>query len=90
MELILKGYDDKIPTLLEIVLNKVTNFTLSQERFDVLKDYMVRGLNNWADDQPYSHAFFYLDYLLHNKKISYAERLEKIDGNPEYILSILE
>jgi len=51
LDVTLKGYDDKLSTLMEVVLNKITNFTLSQERFDVLKDYMLRALKNWADDQ---------------------------------------
>jgi len=29
------------------------------------------------------HSMFYVDFLLHNKKISHAERLEKIDGTEQ-------
>lgn len=43
----IEGYDESAPRLLEVVAKNLIDFELSQERFDALKDRIVRDLSNF-------------------------------------------
>lgn len=81
MYVLVTGYDDKLPVLLRMVIEKITNFALTEERFAVLKDYHLRKLKNWADDQPYTHSALYTTHVLQDNHFLPMELLAAGEGS---------
>jgi len=71
-----RGYDDKLGVLLSRVLQKLVSLEMEEPRFEVLKETHERGLKNWAQEQPYAHAVYYVNYLLKEKRFSKQELLD--------------
>ena len=46
-KLSLKGYNDKLPTLLQKLIEKLTTFIVDPQRFKILKESYVRALQNF-------------------------------------------
>jgi insulysin len=46
-KLSLKGYNDKLPTLLQKLIEKLTTFIVDPQRFNILKESYVRALQNF-------------------------------------------
>jgi insulysin len=80
LQVIVNGYDHKLGLLLDKVIEKLVDFEMSTQRFEVLKDFYVRSLKNWEDKQPYSHAYYYSDYILGEKEYSKQELLSATQG----------
>ncbi|KDQ10557.1 hypothetical protein BOTBODRAFT_36079 [Botryobasidium botryosum FD-172 SS1] len=53
---VLRGYNDKMPVLLEVILKKIKTLSIDPERFAVLKDQLRQELENDAMNQPYKIA----------------------------------
>lgn len=47
LKLSLKGYNDKLPTLLQKLIEKLTTFVVDPQRFKILKESYVRALQNF-------------------------------------------
>ncbi|XP_014470958.1 PREDICTED: insulin-degrading enzyme isoform X1 [Dinoponera quadriceps] len=58
------GYDDKQHLLLEKIVDRMLNLKINPERFEILKEDYIRDLKNFAAEQPYHHAIYYLALLL--------------------------
>ncbi|XP_011268023.1 insulin-degrading enzyme isoform X2 [Camponotus floridanus] len=58
------GYDDKQRVLLEKIMDRMINFKIDSKRFEILKENYIRNLKNFAAEQPYQHAVYYLAVLL--------------------------
>ncbi|XP_071641491.1 insulin-degrading enzyme-like isoform X2 [Temnothorax longispinosus] len=58
------GYDDKQRVLLEKIMDRMINFKIDPKRFEILKENYIRCLKNFAAEQPYQHAAYYLVVLL--------------------------
>ncbi|XP_025073712.1 insulin-degrading enzyme-like [Pogonomyrmex barbatus] len=58
------GYDNKQRVLLEKIIDQMINFKVDPKRFEILKENYIRNLKNFAADQPYQHALYYLIVLL--------------------------
>ncbi|XP_077261361.1 insulin-degrading enzyme-like isoform X1 [Temnothorax americanus] len=58
------GYDDKQRVLLEKIMDRMVNFKIDPKRFEILKENYIRCLKNFAAEQPYQHAVYYLVVLL--------------------------
>jgi insulysin len=56
IKLIITGYDDSLPKLLNIATSKLTALTINQERFDALKDKSLRALQNFELEDAWKHA----------------------------------
>jgi insulysin len=76
VEAVAHGYDDKMGVLMKRVIETITNFSCTQDRFDVLKDTYYRQLKNFSDEQPYSHSMYYLAYLLREKRWLHHELMD--------------
>ncbi|XP_029847495.1 insulin-degrading enzyme isoform X2 [Ixodes scapularis] len=72
----IKGYNDKQHVLLSKIMDKMTNFTVDQQRFDILKEAYIRGLKNFNAEPPHQHAVYYTYMLLAQKVWSHGEMLE--------------
>ena len=53
LELEFDGYNDKMPVLLEKVLVSMRDLEIKTARFDILKERLLRGFQNWDFHQPY-------------------------------------
>lgn len=72
----IRGYNDKQHVLLSKIMDKLTNFVVDQQRFDILKESYIRGLKNFSAEQPHQHAVYYTYMLLAQKVWSHSEMLE--------------
>lgn len=75
-QLSIRGYNDKQHVLLSKIMDKLTNFEVDQQRFDILKESYIRGLKNFSAEQPHQHAVYYTYMLLAQKVWSHSEMLE--------------
>ncbi|KAI7866288.1 Metalloenzyme, LuxS/M16 peptidase-like protein [Spinellus fusiger] len=74
------GYNDKLPLLLEKVVEKMCDFKVDFERFKLLKDQLGRSYKNFALEPPYQHALYYLSYLTQDKMWSNEEKLRELEN----------
>lgn len=79
MLLAMGGYNDKLPVLLEKVIQKMRHFKVDTERFKLLKDQLRRSYKNFSLEPPYQHALYYLSYLTQDKMWTNAEKLQELD-----------
>ncbi|KAI7897701.1 Metalloenzyme, LuxS/M16 peptidase-like protein [Cokeromyces recurvatus] len=79
MLLAMSGYNDKLPVLLEKVIQRMRHLTVDPERFKLLKDQLRRSYKNFALEPPYQHALYYLSYLTQDKMWTNAEKLAELD-----------
>ena len=57
------GYNDKLPVLHKVVLDRLTNLTIDNKRFELIKEQLQRGLENFKLGNPYQHASYHLSHL---------------------------
>nr|XP_022903817.1 insulin-degrading enzyme [Onthophagus taurus] len=62
--LVLSGFNDKQSVFLDKVMEKLTSFKIDPKRFEIFKENYIRMLKNFAAEQPYQHAVYYLAVLL--------------------------
>lgn len=79
LQLSLKGYNDKLPTLLQKLIEKLTTFTVDPQRFRILKESYVRALQNFRAEQPYQHATYHTNMLLAERAWSKTDLLNSTD-----------
>lgn len=72
------GYSDKLPLLLEKVVDKMKNIQIEQSRFDIFKDELTRGYENFFLEAPYQHSAYYLTNALCEKVWSCDDYLKEI------------
>ncbi|KAF7268841.1 hypothetical protein GWI33_018185 [Rhynchophorus ferrugineus] len=73
------GYNDKQHILLEKIMDKLTNFQIDAKRLYILKENYIRNLKNFAAEQPYQHAVYYLTVLLTEHSWTKEELLASTD-----------
>jgi insulysin len=56
LDIQLSGYNDKLPVLLEKVLVTMRDLEVKQDRFDIVKERVLRGMRNWEFQQPYNQV----------------------------------
>jgi insulysin len=56
------------------------HLVVKQERFNVVKDALLRHLQNWKLNAPYDHAMHYTKYLLTTRQWTNAEKEEAVKG----------
>ena len=65
------GYVDKMPILLQHILDRVRAFTVRPERFAVIKEKFVEFYKNWDYQQPYSWASRLAELVLQSGAMSF-------------------
>ncbi|KDN37075.1 hypothetical protein RSAG8_10428, partial [Rhizoctonia solani AG-8 WAC10335] len=58
------GYNDKLSVLVEHVLERVKNITISQDRVTVVAEQLQQEIENFYLTQPYALSNYYVDYFL--------------------------
>ncbi|RDL38193.1 LuxS metallohydrolase [Venustampulla echinocandica] len=56
VEIAVSGYNDKLSVLLEKVLITMRDLEVRPERFEIIKERLLRGLKNWDFQQPYNQV----------------------------------
>ncbi|XP_015116960.1 insulin-degrading enzyme isoform X2 [Diachasma alloeum] len=79
VSLAIGGYHDKHRILLEKIMDKMVNFTVDKQRFEILKELYIRELKNYGAEQPYQHAVYYLAVLLAEQVWTKEELLDASD-----------
>ncbi|RCH96410.1 Insulinase (Peptidase M16), partial [Rhizopus stolonifer] len=80
MLLALSGYNDKLPVLLEKVVQKMRHFQVDVERFKLIKEQLRRLYKNFALEPPYQHALYYQSYLTQDTMWTNAEKLSELEA----------
>ena len=80
MRIQISGYNDKISTLLEAILQKIASFDdwSDSARFDLLKEQMRRQYANFFLNQPYEHGRYEQSQLLTLNKWHMKDYLDVI------------
>lgn len=76
INLVIGGYDDKQCLLLEKIIDRMIHLKIDPKRFEILKENYIRNLKNFAAEQPYQHAVYYLAVLLAEQAWMKEELLE--------------
>lgn len=63
LEVSISGYNDKMHVLLEKVLLQMRDLEIKQERFDIIKERMLRGLRNVGFQEPFRQISSYSRWL---------------------------
>ncbi|KAJ8025523.1 Insulin-degrading enzyme [Holothuria leucospilota] len=58
------GYSHKEPILLKKIMEKLTQFTIDETRFQVIKETYTRMLQNFVAEQPHQHAAYYTSVII--------------------------
>ncbi|KAE9367559.1 LuxS/MPP-like metallohydrolase [Stipitochalara longipes BDJ] len=70
IEIAVSGYNDKLSVLLEKVLVTMRDLEIKEDRFEIIKERVLRGLKNWDFQQPYNQVSDFTRWL--NAEKGYA------------------
>ncbi|CAL1547485.1 unnamed protein product [Lymnaea stagnalis] len=79
LTLTVKGYSDKLPILLEKILEKMATFKVDPNRLAIFKDIHGRNLRNFQAEQPHQHAIYYTNMLTSETLWNKEELLQALD-----------
>ena len=74
-----EGFNHKLPSLVTTVLEKLVAFQISTERFELVKEQVLRQLKNFDLDAPYHHAMYYFSYMTQEKLWSHEEKIVELE-----------
>jgi len=74
------GFNDKLHVLLAKLVHGMRHLIVKPERFDVVKDALLRQLQNWKLNAPYDHAMHYTKYLLTTGQWTTDEKETALQG----------
>ncbi|KAK0053563.1 insulin-degrading enzyme-like isoform X1 [Biomphalaria pfeifferi] len=95
LTLTVRGYNDKLPILLEKIVKKMATFKVDPSRLTIFKEIHGRNIKNFHAEQPHQHAVYYTNMLTSETHWSKDELLQTLDDvTPEnqqnFINKVLE
>ena len=78
LEIEVSGYNDKLSVLLEKVLLTMRDVEIKQDRFDIIKERLLRALKNWNYQQPYNQVGDFTRYLNSDRGVINDQVLEDL------------
>lgn len=63
LDVTVSGYNDKMAVLLEKVLTIMRDLNVREDRFNIVKERLMRGYKNWEFQQPYHQIGTYSRWL---------------------------
>ncbi|KAI4330509.1 hypothetical protein MLD38_028795 [Melastoma candidum] len=75
-QLTIEGYNHKLKILLEAVIEKIAKFEVMPDRFDVIKEVVMKGHQNMKFQQPCEQALYYCSVMLQENSRPWVEQLE--------------
>ncbi|XP_017976191.1 PREDICTED: insulin-degrading enzyme-like 1, peroxisomal isoform X2 [Theobroma cacao] len=70
------GYNDKLNTLLESVVDKIANFEAKPDKFSITKEMTTKGINNFKYENPSLLAIEYCSLILRDIRWPWKEKLD--------------
>jgi insulysin len=83
------GFNDKLPVLLAKLVHGMRHLIIRPERFDVIKDSLMRQIQNWKMNSPNDHAMYYMKHLLTTQQWTTEEKEAALQGPPRLFDSVL-
>ncbi|GAA5882619.1 hypothetical protein JCM16303_002075 [Sporobolomyces ruberrimus] len=80
LSLMISGYTEKISLLLEVILDRMLDFSVESKLFDLVHDRLARAYANVKMNNPSSTADSHLRQITRQTWWSYEERLEALTG----------
>ncbi|KOS15541.1 ste23-metalloprotease involved in a-factor processing [Malassezia pachydermatis] len=80
IDVILGGYNDKLPQLLHAVLDTMKGLRVDEKRFLIIKEQVRRNYENFDVEEPYQHAAYYSSYLLTEHMWTQHDKLKVISS----------
>ena len=92
--LTISGFSKKQPELMRMILERFAKRDFSQQRFDTIKQQLLRNWRNASQDRPISQLFNSLTGILQPNNPPYAALVEaletiKVDELPSFVEAIL-
>jgi hypothetical protein len=53
------GYNEKLPALCDVILRRMVNFEVKDDRFEIYREQYARSYQNFEKEQPYQHAMYH-------------------------------
>lgn len=75
------GFNDNLHVLLAKLVHGMRYHVVKKERFNVIKDSLLRQIQNWKLNAPYDHAMNYTKYLLMTRQWTNEEKEEALKGD---------
>jgi insulysin len=79
LSIVVRGYNDKLPVLLEKIIVKMKDLKVDPERFSLIKERIQRSYKNTRLESPYNHSGYYLDYLMNENIWLNEEKLGALE-----------
>lgn len=80
VQIVVSGYHDKIPILLEKVLDTVANLHVKTSRLEVMKEQLALEYKNFNLEAPFRIADYWSKYLMIDQGWTKEELLHEIAG----------
>jgi len=95
LQLVVRGYNCKQIVLLQKVIERLANFRVDKERFELIKETVTREYKNFQMEQPFTRALYNINLCIENLRWSneeYIEAIEEITAEQlqEFIPRLLE
>ncbi|KAF9579675.1 Insulinase (Peptidase M16), partial [Lunasporangiospora selenospora] len=74
-----EGYNDKAALLLNTVVEQMKTFDIDPSRFSRVKDLVQRNERNRDQENPRTHAEYFMTYLNEDRQWTYHELLDELD-----------
>lgn len=74
----ISGYNDKLSVLLSKVLETMRDLVVKEDRFNIVKERLTRGMKNWDLQQPYNQVGDYTRWLNAERGFINAQLLEEL------------
>ncbi|KAJ3249457.1 Insulinase (Peptidase M16) [Chytriomyces hyalinus] len=80
------GYSDNLGLFLEEVAKKMVSLTVDPDRFVYIKENCIREYSNFGNENPDSHASYFMTWILQERLWTDSEKLQEIaDITPEEV-----
>ncbi len=79
-DVVVSGYNDKMSVLLEKVLVSMRDLKITDERFNIIKERMMRGFKNFDYRDPYTQIATYSRWLSSERSWVVSELLEVLQN----------
>lgn len=78
MDVAVSGYNDKMAVLLEKVLISIRDLAVKDERFDIIKERLLRGYKNFEYTEPFRQINSYTRWLVSDRHMINFQLLEEL------------
>ncbi|WPH03713.1 putative zinc protease [Acrodontium crateriforme] len=78
LDVTVSGYNDKMAVLLEKVLVSMRDLEVKQERFDIIKERLLRGFRNFEYQDPFRQISTYSRWLVTERGWSHNQLLDEL------------